>query len=361
MKILYVYEHMPKVYQHYLLRLLNAIKQVGNVKTFSYQPDSEADYSFHKNVFKNWFYRLFFGAAKRQTMAYDIQTMRKFDIVHLQHSFLWKKLLPLLDMASRPKIVITLRGGDTYLKPWTYRTLAEFYSKQSHQIDAFVVMSNHQKEYLRRWQVPSSKIHMVPISFGDPTHAKPKYPNLDVLRLVSAFRMTWEKNIEAHLQFARQLKKRKAPFMYDIYGDGKDLDQLYFLVDKYELSDVVSIKGKIDNDKLRTVLPNYDFFLQLSSTESLGMSVIEAQAYGLPCVVSDAGGLPEVVLKDKTAFVGDYNAVDELAENCLKLWKDKERYHEFSKEAIAFVHSKFTLEQELENLKNLYHTIQKVS
>jgi len=345
---------MPGIYQHYLLGVLSALKSRLAVKTLEYQESLESDYSIKSFSFKNRIYRKLYNLKLVSVKSLDLRLMQTFDVVHIQHSFLWKKILPLQGLKNRPKLVITLRGGDTYIKPWSYVTLAQFYKSSNNLVDAFVVMSKHQKEYLMRWGVIADRIHVIPISFGSGSKASPKKPKTDMLHLVSAFRMTWEKNIEGHIQFAAELKSRGIIFNYDIYGNGSNLDQLYFLVDKYKLQENINIKGQIENKQLKELLPNYDFFIQLSISESLGMSVIEAQSCGVPCIVSSSGGLPEAVIKNKTAIVEEYNNIQKLVDSCLSLWNNELLYYSYSKNAIAHANANFTIEQELKKLELLY-------
>ena len=354
MKILYVYDNMPGVYQNYLNGLLKAIKEKLPIKTLVYTTSKTSDYVVGSSLLKDKLQRLYYKLGLTKTPALDLKYMLQYDIVHLQHSYLWKKTLPFLQLKEHQKLVITLRGGDTYLKPWSYRTLANFYKTGSKEVDAFVVMSENQKAYLERWGVSEDKIHVLPISFGNTSLSKPKYPNNEKLKLVSAFRMTWEKNIEGHIQFAKSLKDRGVPFVYDIYGNGADLDQLYFLVDKYRLKDYVNIKGKVTNANLKSLLPNYDFFVQLSISESLGMSVIEAQSFGLPCVVSNSGGLTEAVIHNKTGIVSNYTEIKVLVDATVLLWKNSDLYYSYSKNALAHVNANFTVDREVEMLKALY-------
>ena len=103
---------------------------------------------------------------------------------------------------------------------------------------------------------------MIPVSFGEKSTAQPKYPNEKILKIASAFRMTWEKNIEGSVRFAKLLNEANVNFQYDIYGSGNDLGQLCYLVDKYNLKDKVNILGNIDNKLLKQKLVDYDFFLQ---------------------------------------------------------------------------------------------------
>ncbi|MGM5470805.1 glycosyltransferase family 4 protein [Flavobacteriaceae bacterium LMO-SS05] len=354
MKLLYIYDKMPGVYQHYLSNVLVALKKILKIQTLAYHHQSQADFSIDSVSFatsvQSLLYRLGLSRYQRQ----DLDIMNRFDVIHLQHSHLKNKIKPLFYMAKKPKIVMTLRGGDTYMYPWLDANWRTFYKEQSKYIDAFVVMSDHQKTYLERWGVADKKIHVIPISFGTPIQAQPKYPNQDVLKLVSTFRMTWEKNIEGCLRFAKTLKDKNIPFTYDFYGDGKDLAQLYFLVDRFKLGDQVSIHGKLDNETLKKRLSHYDFFVQLSVSEALSASVLEAQSVGLPCVVSNSDGLPEAVLPHQSAIVNDYFKIEEMAEACIALWKDKDRYYQFSEAAMTNSQSKFSTEMEAQKLMELY-------
>ena len=357
MKILFVYDKMPGIYQNYLNVFLNYLKTKLSITILTYGEKSGGDIEIESYRLKDKFQRLLYKFKLSEFTSLDIKNMNKFDIIHIQHSYLKDKILPLLDQESKPKIVITLRGSDTYMKPWIIESWRTFYKTYGNKIDAFITMSHHQKNYLLRWGVDEERIHVIPISFGMAIDSKPKYPNGKMLKLVSAFRMTWEKNIEGCLLFAKTLKEKKVAFVYDIYGDGNDLDQLYYLVDKFELNDFVKIKGKVENNKLKANLSGYDFFLQLSLSEALPTTVLEAQSQGLPCIVSNSDGLPESVINNVTAIVGDYNLVDMLAEECLKVWKDKELYFSFSKNAILHANKSFSVEVESDRLMTLYNNL----
>src|SRR5690606_22942095 len=105
---------------------------------------------------------------------------RKIDIVHIQHSYLFPKIMGLLAQPSlnRPKIIITLRGGDTYVKPWVQKKWADFYTNYGNKVDAFITMSEHQKNYLHtKWGIEKAKIHVIPISFGLRFNSTPKKPD----------------------------------------------------------------------------------------------------------------------------------------------------------------------------------------
>lgn len=359
MKILYIYEKMPSTYQQYLSNLLLLVKESLGVKTLAYSKNKNADFVIKTYNVKDYFQRILYRLRLSKRKTLDVKVFYEFDIIHLQHSFLFNKLKPLFNNPKRPKIVITLRGGDTYLKPWVDTRWNDFYKNSGNLIDAFITVSQDQKDYLQKWGISENKIHVIPVSFGNHSNAKPKYPNKEKLKMVSAFRMTWEKNIEGSVRFAKLLKDKGIDFQYDIYGNGNDLGQLYYLVDKYNLTDSVFIKGKIENNELKEKLLKYDFFVQLSVSEALSVSVLEAQSVGLPCIVSNSDGLKEAVIPNETGICGNYNDINYYVDETIKLWKDSEKYYQFSKLAIDFVNNNYTLEKEEERLKKMYYEIYK--
>lgn len=353
MRILHVYDKMPNAYQNYLKVFIEYLKCKMDLSVLVFEKNKSADIQVLSYGMGSYWQFFLYILKLSPFKTIEQKKMNEFDIVHIQYSFLWRKVNFLKNQVTRPKIIMTLRGGDTFVKPWLDKSWTEFYADSDH-IDAFVVMSNTQKDYLLRWGVHIDKIHVIPISFGVRNKLLPKMPSKNVIKLVSAFRMTWEKNIGGTLYFAKILKERNIEFEFDFYGDGKDLGQLYYLIDRYGLSSNVFVKGRLDNEELKEQLKKYDFFVQLSYSDALPTSVIEAQSVGLPCVVSEAGGLPEAVMHNKTGFVGNTDNPEVLVDQMIGLWKDVEKYKKFSQFAIEHANNNFSIESEYQKIFDLY-------
>lgn len=349
---------MPTTYQAYMLLLLEALKQKTSVQVLTYNDKATVDYNIKSYGVKDTLQRLAAKAKISSETSLDIKIMCKYDIVHLQHSYLYPKLTPLFKKrGKKPKIVITLRGGDTYVKPWVTTKWREFYKNQSKYIDAFVTVSQHQKEYLQKWGVDPDKIHVIPVSFGNKSVSLSKKPSKDIIKIVSAHRMCWEKNIAGNLQVIKSLKEKEFSVRYDVYGDGPDKGQLLYLMDAYNLREEVTYHGKVKNDVFKNNLSNYDFFLQLSHSEALGASVIEAQAAGIPAIISNSDGMPETIVTDKSGFCVNPFEIDKAVKHILDLFKNPDLYNSFSKAAIANSNKKFTTTTEIKKLMKLYSTL----
>ncbi len=359
MKVLHIYDKMPVETEKYIAVLSNKLKDKFFLKTLTFENNNDVDYNVISYGFLDNIQRIRYKLSFSKFKSLDIKIMNDFDIVHIQYSFLYQKFLPLLKIAKRPKTVITFRGSETFVKPWISKEWANFYKNNANHIDAIVVMSQAQKKYLEKWGILSTNIFVISPSFGSKSSALPKYPNKGVMKIISAFRMTWEKNIEGTIRFAKTLKHNGILFEYDIYGDGNDLGQLYYLVDKFSLTDCVKIKGEIPNIELKKKLIDYDFYLQLSISESLSASVIEAQSLGLPCIVSDSDGIKETILPNITGICAPYYELEYFASEIVKLWNDKDKYFSFSKNAIAFANENFSLETEIEKTMKMYKSLTK--
>jgi len=88
-----------------------------------------------------------------------------------------------------------------------------------------------------------------------------------------------------------------------IIGEGEKKKELMNLADTLGIADITEFEGAISHQYIPNRLNEFDIFVALSRSESFGVAILEASACGLPVVVSDVGGLPEVVDNGKTGFI----------------------------------------------------------
>lgn len=88
-----------------------------------------------------------------------------------------------------------------------------------------------------------------------------------------------------------------------IVGSGPKLKELEELAKNEGVSDITTFIGRVEHEQVPSELSKLDIYVALSRSESFGVAIIEAGATGKPVVVSDVGGLPEVVLDNQTGFI----------------------------------------------------------
>lgn len=90
---------------------------------------------------------------------------------------------------------------------------------------------------------------------------------------------------------------------------------------------------------------NCDIYLQPSKIESLGLSVLDAMRYGKPAVVTNVGGLPELVRNGETGWVVDLADEQGLNRCIVNLAKDPGERDRMGRNAQATYASRFSPDQ----------------
>lgn len=88
----------------------------------------------------------------------------------------------------------------------------------------------------------------------------------------------------------------------DFIGEGNSMENLKELVEKYHISDSISILGNKTREYIYSHLCDYDLFVQPSRFEGFGLTVVEAMAAKIPVLVSDIEGPMEIIDNGKYGF-----------------------------------------------------------
>ncbi len=142
-----------------------------------------------------------------------------------------------------------------------------------------------------------------------------------------------------------------------IVGGGSERGAYERLAQDCGISDRTTFVGNVSHDKVPSYLNKIDVYVALSRYESFGVAVIEASASGCPVVVSDVGGLPEVVHHGVTGFVVPGKSRSEAAQAVEKLLTNKERMTRMGKAGRRFVATKYSWSRSLEKMEIVYENI----
>lgn len=177
-----------------------------------------------------------------------------------------------------------------------------------------------------------------------------------ILQITTISRLHWKKGLDYTLDALKLLKDKGIDFHYTIIGDGSEKEKLLFAVHQLELTNEVTFAGKLLPEKVKEQLERTDVYLQYSLQEGFCNAVLEAQAMGKLCIVSDAEGLSENIVDGVTGFVVPKRNPVSLAE---KIWdvvaQPTEVKFQWSQNAIERVQKEFNLEQQKEAFLIFYN------
>ena len=147
--------------------------------------------------------------------------------------------------------------------------------------------------------------------------------------LVYVGRVSREKSVDLLAEAFRDVIDGGAAAHLLIAGDGPYRADMQRLLAGYP----ASFLGFVSQDELAAVYASSDLFVFPSSTDTSGLVVLEAQAAGLPVIVSDRGGPAEHVKPGETGLVvpGDDRAA--LVDAIRTLLADDTRRHEMGRAA----------------------------
>ena len=91
---------------------------------------------------------------------------------------------------------------------------------------------------------------------------------------------------------------------YIVIGDGPASKQLRKQAEKLKVSNRIYFLGEIPHKDLPRIIPEADIFVQPSiGEEAFGITLVEAMACGIPVCASHIGGMPEIVVQEKTGLL----------------------------------------------------------
>ena len=98
-----------------------------------------------------------------------------------------------------------------------------------------------------------------------------------------------------------------------------------------------TVTGFLHGDDLLAAYQQADVFVQLSLTETFGLSLVEALACGLPAVVLRSGGFVETIPPGSGVIVIEPGELPQLGDRCVELTADPADHAEYGRRVRAFV------------------------
>jgi len=154
--------------------------------------------------------------------------------------------------------------------------------------------------------------------------------------------------------FSKVKKASSKDVRLRIAGDGPSRQALEKLANKLGVAESVEFLGWLDFDCIAEFYKSLDIFCVPSYSESFGVVAVEAGAASLPSVVSDVGGLPEVVRNNETGYVVPAGDVEAFADKILILAEDESLRNKLGKAARERVESNYQWKINVDDMSKYY-------
>ena len=168
---------------------------------------------------------------------------------------------------------------------------------------------------------PSSYLSIFFENKGISTHIIPNYINIEKYpfqnRKDIAPNLFWVRSLhsiynpEMAIKVLFELCKKYPHARLCLVGPHKDdsINKIDELIKNLKLNNQVIIPGKLEKKEWINLSKEYDLFLNTTNFDNHPVSLIEAMALGLPIVSTNAGGIPNMLVHNKTAKLVETNDV----------------------------------------------------
>lgn len=153
-------------------------------------------------------------------------------------------------------------------------------------------------------------------------------------RIVHVGRIKRYKRLDLLIRLVKDLSHEMPDVSLHLAGTGEDADQLKLLAEQEGVADKIVFRGYVSEDEKRRILEEAYVFVTPSMNEGWGLTVLEANACGVPAVAYDAPGLCDSIRSGETGIL--VQSADEMAAETLRLFRDEDLRAELSQEAIRW-------------------------
>ncbi|MDD1778798.1 MAG: glycosyltransferase family 4 protein [Candidatus Helarchaeota archaeon] len=168
-------------------------------------------------------------------------------------------------------------------------------------------------------------------------------------------RVSEEKGINYLILASSMADRMDIPVKVIIIGEGTEKGKLEELAKRVGIEDKVIFAG-FQSD-VENWLSAMDVFVLPSLTEGTPMSLLEAMAYGIPCVASQVGGVPKIIDSGIDGILVPPGNAEEIKEAINILYRDEKVRSSISKKAKNKIVNKYNINEWIEKIESQYMEI----
>ena len=340
----------------------------GNVPEYENDKGVEVyrvdNYMIHPNNFIDWIMQLNFNMIAKATEV--INKEGGFDVIHAHDwlvTYAAKSLKQSFNLPMVATIHATEAGRNSGIHDDTQRYINDTEWLLTYEATEVIVNSNYMKGHVQGlFGLPFDKISVIPngINLNNFTGIDRDYDfrrrfamdNEKIILYVG--RLVYEKGVQHLISAMPKILENYHDSKLVIAGKGGMIDELKSQVESMRLSNKVYFTGYLNQKEVQKMYKCADVAVFPSTYEPFGIVALEAMLAGIPTVVSDIGGLNEIVehgVNGMKSYTGNPNSI---ADSVLSLLFDPQLAMNVTKNAKNKVKDEFNWQKIAQDTHYIY-------
>ena len=309
------------------------------------------NYMIHPNSFIDWTLQLNFNMVAKATEL--INKNGKFDVIHA-HDWLVANAAKTIKASYNIPIVTTIHateaGRNSGIHDETQRYINDTEWMLTYEASEVIVNSNYMKNELQRlFGLPYEKINVIPNGVNlnlfngiERDYNFRRQFAMDNEKIILFMgRLVYEKGIQHLIAAMPKILEGYHDTKLVIAGKGGMLDELKAQVDYLGISEKVCFAGYMKGKDVQKMYKAADISVFPSTYEPFGIVALEAMLSENPVVVSDIGGLNEIVQHRENGMKTYCGNPNSIADSILELLYDHKLCAEITKKAKNKVRNEY--------------------
>ena len=330
-------------------------KDGDNVKYYENDKGVEVyrvdNYMIRPNNFIDWIMQLNFNMITKANEI--INKNGKFDVIHAHDwlvAYSAKSIKESYNIPLISTIHATESGRNSGIHDETQRYINDSEWMLTYESSEVIVNSNYMKNEVQRlFGLPYDKINVIPngvnlqlfsnVNVDYDFRRQYAMDNEKIILYVG--RLVYEKGIQNLIAAMPKILDRYHDSKLIICGRGGMIDELREQVKYLGIDNKVYFAGYCDSKKMQKMYKCADVAVFPSTYEPFGIVAIESMLSGTPTIVSDVGGLNEIVEHGVTGMKSYAGNANSIADSVLSLLFDPKLCANISQNAIKKVRENY--------------------
>lgn len=154
-----------------------------------------------------------------------------------------------------------------------------------------------------------------------------------------------------------KLIHKDVPSKLLLVGDGPEKHPIMKSIKGTSIENDVLFLGK--QESLSELYAIADLMLLLSEKESFGLVLLEAMACGVPCIGTNVGGIPEVIINGENGYIVELGDCEKVAEYGIKILQNPTLHKQIVDRSQEVIQDRFSSKSIVEQYEAMYERVAK--
>lgn len=234
------------------------------------------------------------------------------------------------------------------------KKLIKIYRRIFDKADVIIALSDSWKNLL------IEKLHLDPKKIIVLYNPAPKVNRREVRKPIILFAGTLikRKGYDTLIRaFSKIANRESAKHWKLVLAGNGEINEANELISRYHLETRIDLPGWISGDQKERLFQESSIFCLPSLAEGFPMAVLDAWAYGIPCILTPVGGIPELVTSEKEGIFIPINDEIKLSEALLKLVESEKIRNAIVQNTDIRIDSDFNIDRINLKLKGIYNQL----